>query len=162
MSNVNQRFGDRSDALRAIEQTYKQLIEAWNRRDAAGMASLLSPEALVIGFDGSTMVGREDVRVTLDAIFRDHATQPYVTKICSIRMISFHTGLVHAIVGMVPPGANDVEPALNAIQAAVVSAQEDGHYRIELFQNTPAQYHGRPEQVAAHTEELRQVRSRAR
>jgi uncharacterized protein (TIGR02246 family) len=152
MSNFNLQ---RADALKGVERTYKQLIDAWNRRDAAGMAALMSHDGLMIGFDGSTMIGRDEVRVTLDGIFRDHATQPYVTKICSVRMISFHTGVVHAIVGMIPPGADDLKPELNAIQTAVI-ASESGHWQVEQFQNTPAQYHGRPEQVAAHTEELRQ------
>lgn len=157
MSNFNLQ---RADALKGVERTYKQLIDAWNRRDAAGMAALMSRDGLMIGFDGSTMVGRDEVRVTLDAIFRDHATQPYVTKICSVRMISFHTGVVHAIVGMIPPGADDLKPELNAVQTAVI-ASETEHWQIQLFQNTPAQYHGRPEQVEAHTEELRQVRARS-
>jgi uncharacterized protein (TIGR02246 family) len=161
MTNVDQRFGDRSQVIHAIERVYTGLIDAWNRRDAAGMASLLSANALVIGFDGSTMIGRDDARVTLDGIFRDHPTAPYIARIRSIRMISFHTGLLHAIVGMTPVGANDLKPELNAIQTAVVSAHEDGHYRIELFQTTPAQYHGRPELVEAHTEELRQAREHA-
>jgi uncharacterized protein (TIGR02246 family) len=157
MTNTNQRFGDRSAVIHAIERIYSLFIDAWNRRDAAGMASLVSPDVLMIGFDGSTMIGREEVRVTLDGIFRQHATQPYVTKVRSVRMISFHTGVLHAIVGMIPPGATDLAPELNATQTAVVSAQEDGHYRIELFQNTPAQYHGRPELVEVHTVELRQA-----
>jgi uncharacterized protein (TIGR02246 family) len=157
MSNFNLQ---RADALKAVERTYKQLIDAWNRRDAAGMAALMSHNGLMIGFDGSTMMGRDEVRVTLDAIFRDHATQPYVCKICSVRMISFHTGIVHAIVGMIPPGADDLNPELNAIQTAVI-ASESGHWQVEQFQNTPAQYHGRPEQVTAHTEELRRISARA-
>jgi uncharacterized protein (TIGR02246 family) len=154
MSNASLQ---RPEAIKAVERVYKRLIDAWNRRDAAGMAALLSSEALMIGFDGSTMIGRDDVRVTLDAIFRDHATQPYVCKIRSVRMISYHTGVLHAIVSMVPPGADVVQPELNAIQTAVV-ASENGEWLIEQFQNTPAQYHGRPELVAAHTEELRQLR----
>ena len=148
----------RADALRAVERVYKQLIDAWNRRDAAGMASLISSEGLMIGFDGSTMIGRNDVRITLDAIFRDHATQPYVTKIRSVRMISYHTGVLHAIAGMVPLDGDDLKPELNCIQTLVV-AQETGHWCVEQFQNTPAQYHGRPDLVQAHTEELRRVRA---
>jgi uncharacterized protein (TIGR02246 family) len=150
----------RHDALKGVERTYKQLIEAWNRRDAAGMAALMSHDGLMIGFDGSQMVGRDDVRVTLDGIFRDHATQPYVVKIRSVRMISFHTGVVHAIAGMIPLGSDDLMPELNAVQCAVI-ASETEHWQIQLFQNTPAQYHGRPELVDAHTEELRQVLRKA-
>lgn len=148
----------RPEALIAVQRTYVHFVEAWNRRDAAGMAALMSPGGLLIGFDGSTMIGRDEIRVTLDGIFREHATQPYVVKIRSVRMVSFHTGLLHAIVGMVPPGADDLLPELNAIQTAVI-ASEEGHWLIEQLQNTPAQYHDRPELVQAHTDELRQVRA---
>jgi hypothetical protein len=38
-----------------------------------------------------------------------------------------------------------------------VAAKRAGHWRIALFQNTPAQFHGRPELAKALTEELRQL-----
>jgi hypothetical protein len=57
---------------------------------------------------------------------------------------------------MVPPGRSDINPAVNAIQLLVAS-HRDGRWQIELFQNTPAAFHGRPELSAALTEELRSV-----
>jgi hypothetical protein len=43
-----------------------------------------------------------------------------------------------------------------AIQT-LVAAKRDGKRRVALFQNTPAQFHGRPELVESLTEELRQL-----
>ena len=57
---------------------------------------------------------------------------------------------------MVPPGQSDLNPAVNTVQT-VVAAKRDGRWRIVLFQNTPAQFHGRPELAQQLTEELRQV-----
>jgi hypothetical protein len=60
---------------------------------------------------------------------------------------------------MAPPGQADLDPGLNAVQT-VVAARRDGEWRVALFQNTPAQFHGRPDLSDALTTELRQVLAR--
>lgn len=64
--------------------------------------------------------------------------------------------ILHAIAGMIPPGKSDIEPAVNA-QQTLVAVKKDYGWCVELFQNTPAQFHGRPELVKEMTEELRQL-----
>jgi hypothetical protein len=54
---------------------------------------------------------------------------------------------------MVPPGKSQVNPETNAIQS-LIAQQVGGHWRIQLFQNTPAAFHGRPEAGEALTAEL--------
>jgi len=39
----------------------------------------------------------------------------------------------------------------------MVVVKSDGQWRIAVFQNTPAQFHGRPELVKKMTDELRQL-----
>ena len=56
---------------------------------------------------------------------------------------------------MVPPGQTRLNPAVNAVQSLV--AQDDDGWRVVLFQNTPAQHHGRPDLVEQHTAELQQI-----
>ena len=137
-----------------VEQLYRDLIDAWNRRDAAGMAQLMSDAALVIGFDGSEMHGRDEVAATLDRIFADHPTASYVTIVRDVRELSPDVAVLHAHVGMVPPGQSDVKPEVNAAQTLLAARGASG-WRIELFQNTPAAYHGRPDAVQKLTAELR-------
>ncbi|MFG1927729.1 hypothetical protein [Cryptosporangium sp. NPDC048952] len=60
---------------------------------------------------------------------------------------------------MTPPGQDRLEPALNAVQT-FIAEERDGDCSIVLFQNTPAQYHGRPEAAEEHTRELQQLASR--
>jgi len=36
---------------------YRDLLEAWNRRDAAGMAALFAHDGSLVGFDGSQVDG---------------------------------------------------------------------------------------------------------
>jgi len=64
--------------------------------------------------------------------------------------------VLRAVVGMIPSGGSDIEPARNAHQT-LVAAKQDGEWRIVLFQNTPAQFHGRPDLAERLTRELRQV-----
>jgi len=64
--------------------------------------------------------------------------------------------ILRAVVGMVPPGQSDINPAVNTVQSLVAKKQDD-RWRIALFQNTPAQFHGRPELVQQLTDELRQL-----
>jgi hypothetical protein len=64
--------------------------------------------------------------------------------------------ILRAIVGMVPPGQTDLNPAVNAHQT-LVAAKRAGTWQIELLQTTPAQFHGRPDLVQHMTEELRQL-----
>ncbi len=60
-----------------------------------------------------------------------------------MRFLAPKVAVLRAGAGMVPPGQSDVNPAVNVIQATV-TAGRDGRWRIALFQNTPAQFHGRP------------------
>jgi hypothetical protein len=48
------------------------------------------------------------------------------------------------------------KPAVNTIQT-LVAAKHNSQWRVALFQNTPAQFQGRPELSDALTEELRQL-----
>lgn len=137
-----------------VETLYFQLLEKWNVRDAAGYAALLTPHGCVIGFDGSELTGRRAIEDSLRAIFANHQTAAYVAKIRAVEIFG-DVAIVRAIVGMVPAGERDLEPELNAIQTCVAS-HDGATWRIEVLQNTPAAFHGRPEAREAFTQELRE------
>lgn len=142
--------------LTEVRGLYEALIGAWNRRDARAMADCFRKGGLQIGFDGSTATGPYEIFRHLDPIFKDHATATYITKVREVRRLAPDTALLTAIAGLVPPGRVDISPATNAHQT-LVAVREDGVWGIELFQNTPAQFHGRPELVNAMTAELHQL-----
>lgn len=139
-----------------IEKLYQTLIEAWNKRDAQGMADCFTEQGIQIGFDGSKVIGKEEIYSHLKPIFEDHSTAPYVTKIKSIRLIGDGIAILEAIAGMIPRGSSDINPRVNAHQT-IVAVKKENEWKIELFQNTPAQFHGRPELVEQMTEELREL-----
>lgn len=142
----------------AILKLYQQIIQAWNHRDAVGMAKHFSNEGVQIGFDGSKLVGKSEILSHLQPIFRDHPTAPFITKVKSVRVFHNNTAILHAIAGMIPPGKEDIEPTVKAHQT-LIAVKNDGTWQMECFQNTPAQYHGRPELVEQMTEELREMLS---
>src|SRR5712672_3991589 len=136
-----------------IRTLYQQLLDGWNKRSADAMAVLFAEDGDLVGFDGSQLSGQAEIASTLQQIFADHVTPPYVSKVRSVRLLSSEVAVLRAVVGMVPHGQSDLDPNLNAIQT-LVAAKQDGKWRIVLFQNTPAQFHGRPELVHELTEEL--------
>jgi uncharacterized protein (TIGR02246 family) len=138
-----------------VRSLYERLLDAWNTRDAAAYAALFDDGANVVGFDGSQMTGRSEIETTLAQIFAHHETAPYVSKVREVRLLTPDVAILRAVVGMVPPGQTDINPAVNAIQS-LTAVKRDGRWRIALFQNTPAQFHGRPELAQQLTEELRQ------
>lgn len=138
---------------KTVEQLHKDLLAAWNQRDAKRFASCFDEDGNVVGFDGSQIDGRDRIETEMGAIFANHPTAAYVGKIREIRFLDPGTVLLRAVVGMVPPGKKTLDPSKNAVQS-LVAIEEGGEWRISLFQNTPAQFHGRPEHAQALTEEL--------
>ena len=132
---------------------YQQLLEAWNTRDAAAFAGLFSDDGSVIGFDGSPMNGRAEIASALEGIFGSHQTARYVAKVREIRRLGADVLLLRSVVGMVPPGKAELNPAVNAIQS-LVAVERGADMRIALLHNTPAAFHGRPELAEQLTREL--------
>jgi uncharacterized protein (TIGR02246 family) len=89
-------------------------------------------------------------------MFTDHVTAAHVAKVREVRLLAPGVALPRAVVGMVPPGKDDRHPPVDAVQT-LIAAQADGRWRIALFQNTPAAFHGRPEFSDVRTEEFREV-----
>ncbi|PWU24517.1 MAG: DUF4440 domain-containing protein [Candidatus Rokuibacteriota bacterium] len=138
----------------AVSDLYYAVLDAWNRHDADDYAALFANDGYVVGFDGSEMNGTEQIEQSLSTIFADHETGRYVAEVRAERAVSDNVAIVAAVAGLVPPGKSDVNPELNAIQT-LVAKHEDGRWRIVQFQNTPAQFHGRPKAAEALTNELR-------
>ena len=138
-----------------VERLYRELIHAWNARDAGAMAVLFAPDGYAVGFDGSEMHGPAAIESSLAAIFASHVTGSYVPIVRSVLSPCADVGILRAHVGMVPAGQHDLKSELNAVQT-VVAIDVAGGWRIQLLQNTPAAYHGRPDAVASLTAELRQ------
>ena len=139
-----------------VRALYRGMLDNWNQRSAEGIGALYAEDANVVGFDGSQLNGRAEIEQSMRQIFADHLTAVYVGKVREVRFLTPEVAILRAVVGMVPRGQSDLNPAVNAVQT-LVAARREGRWRIALFQNTPAQFHGRPELARQLTEELRQL-----
>ena len=141
---------------RAVQALYSALLHAWNERDAEAFAAPFLAEGSMIGYDGSIVDGQAEIAQHTGDIFRHHQTPIYVARVKRVRFLTPESAIVRGHVGMPTAPTLDINPALNAIQS-LVAQRVDGVWRIALFQNTPAQFHGRPDLVAAMTEELQRA-----
>jgi uncharacterized protein (TIGR02246 family) len=138
-----------------VETLYFSLLQRWNSQDAAGMAALFTPGGAVVGFDGTQLEGREAIEASMREVFGHHQTPAFIATVRSVRIVD-RFAILRAVAGMVAPGQQDLNPELNTIQT-VIASNSDGPWRVELFQNTPAALHERPQERERLTAELREV-----
>jgi uncharacterized protein (TIGR02246 family) len=141
---------EQEDRLRAL---YQQLLDRWNQRDEHGFAILFEVKGHLVGFDGSQINGRTAIQVEMDRIFHNHIPAAFVGIIREVRFPIPDVAILRAVAGMVPRGQTELDPEVNAVQT-LVAVKRDGTWQIALFQNTPAQFHGRADLAQQLTEEL--------
>lgn len=133
---------------------YKRWIKAWNDQKASDMAALLDTQGTIIGFDGSLMTGPMEVQETLSEIFLHHPTGRYAIDVRDVRELGGDTALVRAATGMVPRVGDDINPSVNAFQT-MIGVRKNGQWKVAHFQNTPAAFHGRPEEGQKFSADVR-------
>jgi uncharacterized protein (TIGR02246 family) len=136
-----------------VRELYLRLLDAWNKRNARDFALLFEPDGAIVGFDGSQVFGQTEIGAHVSEVFSHHQTARYVSIVRRVRQPSPDTAILSAVVGMVPPGKDDINPGVNAVQTLIAVRRNE--WQIALFQNTPAQFHGRPDEVESLTKELR-------
>lgn len=139
-----------------VEELYQQLIDAWNKRDADAFAGLFILDGETVGFDGSAMTGRGTIAEQLRAIFAGHPTAPYVGKILGVTTVTTDVAIVRAAAGMAKGGVGPLDSSLTSIQR-LTAVHRGGDWRVALFHNTPAQFHGRADDLAKLTAELQAI-----
>jgi uncharacterized protein (TIGR02246 family) len=140
----------------ATRDLYERLIDAWNKRNARDYALLFASNGSIVGFDGSQVTGQMEIGAHVSEVFSHHQTAAYITIVREVRSIVSDVTLLRANAGMVPPGKDELNPEMNAVQS-MVAARKGDKWEIALFQNTPAAFHGRPELSKKLTDELRAV-----
>ncbi len=147
------------DSLDQARRLYRELLRAWNARDAARFAALFTESGSIVGFDGSQADGAQAIEAHLRPVFDSHPTAAFVAVIRELRPLGPGVALIRGVAGMVPRGKTQVNPAVNTVQSLLAVERADG-WRVALFQSTPAAWHGRPEDSRRLTEELQGVADR--
>ena len=136
-----------------VRDLYERMIAGWNAGDAAAMTRDFADDGQIVGFDGSEVSGREQIASYLGGVFADHKVASYVTLIHEVRELAPDVMLLRAHAGMVPPGKSEINRATNAVQT-LIAVKHGARWQIALFQNTPAAWHGREDDVRALIAEL--------
>jgi uncharacterized protein (TIGR02246 family) len=147
------------NAEEAARDLYRRMIDAWNAGDAEATAAAVAPDGLMIGFDGSQLVGGEEIASELGRIFADHETADYVTKVRRVWELGDDAALLWAVAGMPSPETSEIMPDRNVVQT-LLATRGPGGWSVALFQTTPAQLHGRDDLSTALTEELNEAARR--
>ncbi len=149
---------------RGPRELYRDIIAAWNGRDAARMAAQFADDGNLVGFDGSQVDTRRAIQAHLEPVFADHPTAAYVSIVREVRLLDPSVAIVRAIAGMVPPGQDDFKPELTTVHTLVATrgggTSAERRWRAAVFQGTPAAWHGRPQDLERALDELRAERRR--
>ncbi|MGY5883453.1 SgcJ/EcaC family oxidoreductase [Modestobacter lacusdianchii] len=140
-----------------IRALYARFLAGWNQRSGVSVSSVFADDGEIIDFDGTLRSGRLSIAADMRRMFSEHQTPSFVGVVRSVRKLTDGVAVLHAVAGMVPPGADAVDPALHTVH--VLTAVEDGgRWRVAVLQSTPARYGGRSDALAALTAELEAAR----
>lgn len=140
-----------------IRALYARFLAGWNQRSGVSLSSVFADDGEWVDLDGTLRSGRLSIAADMRRIFSEHATPQLVGVVRSVRRLTEGVVVLHAVAGMVPPGAETVEPALHTVH--VLTAVDDGgRWKVAVLQSTPARFGGRADAVAALTAELEAAR----
>ncbi len=141
----------------AILALYQQKIDGWNAGDGKAFAAPYTDDSDYIGFDGTYLKGRQEIASLHQMLFDTFIKgSRLVGKIRSIRFLTPNIAILVAVGGTVMAGQSDIDPERNSIHM-LVAIKQNGKWHFTAFQNSRAQFIGRPEVAKALTDELRQL-----
>ena len=140
-----------------IRALYARFLAGWNQRSGVTVSSVFADDGELVALDGTLRSGRLSIAADMRRLFTEHATPSFVGVVRSVRRLTEGVAVLHAVAGMVPPGADGVDPSLHTVHA-LTAVEDAGRWKIAVLQSTPARYGGRADAVAALTAELEAAR----
>lgn len=138
-----------------IRGLYAEFLDGWNRRSGALVAAGFTDDGDLVEADGTHHAGRLSIASHLRRVFGGATSgETWIGMIRSVRPLAEGVAVLHATVGAIPAGGDDIDPALHAVHT-LVAVDEGGRWKISLLQSTPATWGGAPGAREAFTEELR-------
>ena len=132
------------------------MIEGWNKGDGDVFAAPFAEDADLVGFDGTHLKGRREIASFHQRLFDTFVKDSrLIGKVRNVRFLTPDVAIMHAVGGTIMGGQSDIESERNSVHTIVVKKGDiNSQWRIVAFQNTRAQYIGRPEMVVVLTEDL--------
>lgn len=142
----------------AICALYFQMIDGWNKGDGNVFAAPFAEDADLVGFDGTHLKGRQEIVSFHQRLFDTFVKgSRLIGKVRNVRFLTPDVAIMHSVGGTILAGQSDIESERNSVHTIVAKKDDaSSQWRIVAFQNTRAQYIGRPDMVQAFTEDLRQ------
>lgn len=142
----------------AIRFLYQQLMDGWNKGNGEAFAAPFAEDGDLVGFDGTHLNGRQNIISFHQQLFDNYVKgSRLVGKVRNVRFLTHDVAVMHVVGGTIMTGQTDIESERNSVQTLIATKDSNGEWRLAAFQNTRAQYLGRPEQAEALTEELRRL-----
>ena len=121
---------------REIRALHQRMLDAWSAGDGEAFATPFSDEAVLVGFDGSVMRGREQIATVHQELFdRWLEGSRLVEEHTEVRFVGPDVAIVHATGGTVMRGKAEPSPERDSIQTLVAS-RKTGAWSFVSFQNT--------------------------
>ena len=140
-----------------IRALYARYLAGWNQRSGATVSSVFADDGDLVDLDGTVRSGRLTIAADMRRLFAEFATPTFVGLVRSVRSLADDVAVLHAVAGMVPPGTDQLDPALHSVHV-LTAVEEAGRWKIAVLQSTPARFGGRADAVAALTAELEAAR----
>lgn len=126
----------RADDEAAVRALYAQLMEGWNRGDAAAFAEPFSADGHLVAFDGMHFQGRENIIAFHQPLFdRWLKGTQLVGEVETVHFLSPNAAVLHARGSTVMPRRTRPSPERDSLQT-LVAVREAGNWRLFAFQNT--------------------------
>ena len=140
----------------AIRELYQQMIDGWNAGKGDAFAAPYTDDSDFIGFDGTYMKGHQQIASFHQMLFDKFVKgSRLIGKIRSIRFVREDVAIMIAVGGTLMAGQSDIDPDRNSVHT-LVAVKRNVKWYFTAFQNSRAQFIGRPAEAHALTEELRQ------
>jgi uncharacterized protein (TIGR02246 family) len=119
-----------------VHALFARVLEAWNAGDATAFAAPFSDDATYVGFDGSVMRGRDEIRDAHADLFAKWLKGTrLVADAVMVRLRGPDAAVVVAAGGTIMRGRAEPAPARDSIQTLAAERRSDG-WSFVAFQNT--------------------------
>lgn len=118
---------EEADDIAALRANVTAYVDAFNKRDAAAIAALWSPEAVYVNrITNEEVVGREKISEQFSSLFKVRPEMKLAIDVASIRLLSPNVAVEHGTARFLE---KDKEP--DSVDYVAVSVKRDGKWLLD-------------------------------
>ncbi len=117
-----------------IESYYVRLLDALNNHSAEDFSSLFLDNGVFTLFDGTDLIGKEEIKETSEKLFETHPDYSYFSKITTYQKI---TNDLKMVVAVVSAANNSISNSMFYVtRQTVLFSKQKGKWAISMINNT--------------------------